>query len=398
MAQQQQFTPAVLGPDLQQKQNELSRRSMYAQMLMQQGAQMPQGQVVSGHYVAPSWTQQLASALSGALGTKLAMDLPKQEQDLSTLQNQRLAQAMLGGQGGAQGGQPAIGSLPGRSPEQSLAIAQSIGLPAYMKMLGEQGNQRPIAVAPGGTLVDPNTRQPLFTAAQNGVQTVYGPNGPQAQAVPGFAAANAAVAGAETAAQEQARAALDLVDVPDGKGGTIKMPRAQAVQALGAQGGAPGQSGQLGQALSPQVTEARQGLSKVDSQVTGMIRSIDQALEHPGKAFSVGMGSMLPTIPGTAQADFRALQAQLQGQAFLQAFESLKGGGQITEVEGQKAEAAIARLNSAQSQEAYDAALRELRGTLEQARKRAYSSAQMEMPQAAPAAPSGGDFSSLWGG
>lgn len=55
---------------------------------------------------------------------------------------------------------------------------------------------------------------------------------------------------------------------------------------------------------------------------------------------------------------------QINGQAFLQAFNALKGGGAITEIEGQKATEAIARLNTAQSYEDYKAALDELRGVV----------------------------------
>ena len=78
----------------------------------------------------------------------------------------------------------------------------------------------------------------------------------------------------------------------------------------------------------------------------------------------------LPSITGMIQGRIQPLtQAgtdlnvkieQLQGKVFLEAFESLKGGGAITEVEGIKAEKAIARLNRAQSASAYKAALDEL--------------------------------------
>jgi hypothetical protein len=49
----------------------------------------------------------------------------------------------------------------------------------------------------------------------------------------------------------------------------------------------------------------------------------------------------------------------LKGGAFLQARNLLKGGGAITDYEGQKAEAAFARLNQAQSEEDFKAALDE---------------------------------------
>jgi hypothetical protein len=63
---------------------------------------------------------------------------------------------------------------------------------------------------------------------------------------------------------------------------------------------------------------------------------------------------------------------QLGGAAFLEAFESLKGGGQITEIEGQKATAAITRLGQrAVSPENYRAALEELRQVYANAQARA---------------------------
>jgi len=52
---------------------------------------------------------------------------------------------------------------------------------------------------------------------------------------------------------------------------------------------------------------------------------------------------------------------QLSGGAFLQARGLLKGGGAITDFESQKAEAAFARLNAAQSIEDYRAALTEFK-------------------------------------
>ena len=38
---------------------DLSRQKKIAELLMSQGLDQPQGQMISGHYVAPSWTQQL---------------------------------------------------------------------------------------------------------------------------------------------------------------------------------------------------------------------------------------------------------------------------------------------------------------------------------------------------
>lgn len=68
----------------------------------------------------------------------------------------------------------------------------------------------------------------------------------------------------------------------------------------------------------------------------------------------------LPGFLDQGKQDLLVRIEQLQGRAFLEAFESLKGGGQITEREGQAAQAAIARLDRTQSVQAYQAALDEL--------------------------------------
>jgi len=91
------------------------------------------------------------------------------------------------------------------------------------------------------------------------------------------------------------------------------------------------------------------------------IALIDSVLGDPNLGAITGMvqGRLPPmTQVGT---DLNVKIEQLQGQAFLQAFESLKGGGAITEREGIAAQNAIARLNRAQSEEAFRDALVELR-------------------------------------
>lgn len=61
---------------------------------------------------------------------------------------------------------------------------------------------------------------------------------------------------------------------------------------------------------------------------------------------------------------------QLKGNVFLQAYESLKGSGQITEIEGIKAEAAIARMNRAQGAPAFKEALNDFLDVVSTAQKR----------------------------
>jgi len=79
-----------------------------------------------------------------------------------------------------------------------------------------------------------------------------------------------------------------------------------------------------------------------------------------------GVGENL--FPGLQEdyVDLKGRVEQLQGGVFLEAFESLKGGGQITELEGAQAQAALARLNTAQGEEAFKQALKEYRFYIEQ--------------------------------
>ena len=83
-------------------------------------------------------------------------------------------------------------------------------------------------------------------------------------------------------------------------------------------------------------------------------------------------GVLSPTnyLPGTDAANYKTVADQIGGTAFLQAFESLKGGGQITEVEGKKATDAMARLSTTQSDDEYKKSLEELRWVMVNGQRR----------------------------
>ena len=124
---------------------------------------------------------------------------------------------------------------------------------------------------------------------------------------------------------------------------------------------------------------------------------------HPG--FSSYVGATLTPgmrfVEGSDTASFDVRQKQIEGRAFLEAFNSLKGGGSITEKEGEKGTAAIMRMNKASSEREYVAAARELQDILakgvERARAKAGGAAAVPSaaPAAAPAASGVIDFNSL---
>ena len=110
--------------------------------------------------------------------------------------------------------------------------------------------------------------------------------------------------------------------------------------------------------------EAVAGLSGAEAEASEMLALLNKAKNHQGLKDATGLSSVLNPIaaPGSPRRDFLVLLDQLKGKAFLQAFESLKGGGQITEVEGRKATEAMARLNTAQSEGEFTNALMTAKG------------------------------------
>jgi hypothetical protein len=135
-------------------------------------------------------------------------------------------------------------------------------------------------------------------------------------------------------------------------------------------------------------TEARIDAPKAIQQGEDTIKLVDDLLKAPGFKQAVGGSRLLQVqrIPGTSAKDFDIRLDQLKGQQFLQAFESLKGGGHITEVEGKKATDAIARMDAAGSEKEFVNAAREFQATIRTGVERARK-AQSGGATTPPAAP-----------
>lgn len=129
---------------------------------------------------------------------------------------------------------------------------------------------------------------------------------------------------------------------------------------------------------------AREALPQVEDNARELLSSIDSLDKDPYLDSMVGaVDSWRPNLSSSA-ARVQSKMDQIGGQSFLQAFDKLRGAGQITEVEGAKATAAMARLNAAQNEQDYRAALAELRGVVQRALKTARKRA------AGGASPAGG--------
>ena len=141
--------------------------------------------------------------------------------------------------------------------------------------------------------------------------------------------------------------------------------------------------------IGEETAKAQVALPQVIANSQQILKTIDDLQKHPGKEYSLGLYSKVPTIPGTPQADFRAAANQLKGQTFLQAYQTLRGGGAITDIEGAKGENALARLDQAQTTEAYDKALNDFKDVIKAGMLRAAAKARGAGGATAPAASGG---------
>ena len=96
---------------------------------------------------------------------------------------------------------------------------------------------------------------------------------------------------------------------------------------------------------------------------------------HPGFRGAVGAGFGERFLPGTEAASFQALYDQVTGGAFLQAYETLRGTGQITEIEGAKATSAITRMQLSQNEREFIKAAREFQDVIRSGVQRAQAKA-----------------------
>lgn len=166
------------------------------------------------------------------------------------------------------------------------------------------------------------------------------------------------------------------------------------------------------QALPGILSNAQAGIDLID-QMVGKQKTVDKSgkvvqegsAPHPGFSNAVG-ATWLPGVrfvPGTDAAGFQALFDQVQGAAFLEAFNALRGAGAITEKEGAKATAARTRMSLAQNEQEFVKAAREyqdvIRKGVENARLKAGGAAgapAAASPGTAPAAPAAAPTVSNW--
>lgn len=171
----------TLPPELYEQQQQLNRQQQMAQMLMQQGQQQPQGQMVSGRYVAPSFFQNIAPLVQGYVGTKLAEKGDKQALELAAKLRQRYGDELKEFRNLMQGREELAPEQAGPTqtgqaiPREMVRGAPNVqgaydfAASAYNPALQAAGIRKltegPIKVGVEDTLIDPVTMKPIFTGA-----------------------------------------------------------------------------------------------------------------------------------------------------------------------------------------------------------------------------------------
>lgn len=100
---------------------------------------------------------------------------------------------------------------------------------------------------------------------------------------------------------------------------------------------------------------AQIGLPKAQAEAQSILDTINELRNHKGLDKGIGASSMFfNRVPGTDAYDFANLHENARGKVFMQAYESLKGAGAITEQEGKAATNAISAMGDLkQSKESY---------------------------------------------
>lgn len=152
---------------------------------------------------------------------------------------------------------------------------------------------------------------------------------------------------------------------------------------------------------------ARAALAKAEVDLPSTMALGEEILNHPGLADAVGFkgapylyGFRDKPFAGTDAAGFQTKYDTFMAKQFLQGYEVLKGGGQITEIEGEQARNAQVAMSQAQNEQEFKKALRDGMGAIkrgvEKLRRVAAMGNGVAGAPAAPAQPSDDDLVSKY--
>jgi len=368
---------------LDEDQRAIARRHRIAEMLMSQGSEPLATNQMAGGYVVPvsplAGVAKVAQQLSGAYISK------KADEKAGELRDRRLS---------------ALGNIDFNSPDAANQLAKNGMIEEAIKM--RMNNAADKSGTPGQWFIPAGAKPYKDESGMTGYQLPDGSIIPnrfsqteyqQRMTDPANRGAVQAAVSGNTVSKATNEAGQEFHDFNKNLNPAIAsgMPGAQAPQidispeASAADramlmeiakktGGTVNQQPVMSQTPAEQAAakisaetqeKASIDLPKVINDTEYSLKLLSDIKNHPGLSDIVGVPNILTnpfgyTLPGTGAADFKAREKQIAGKQFLQAFEVLKGGGQITEIEGEKVTEAMARLAHSQSEKEYKNSLDEL--------------------------------------
>ena len=371
---------------------ELQRRLKMAQAL--QESQVPEGKMISGHYVAPSFTQQLASAYGKYRGGKTEQEAINKYGEYTKSEEAKKAKAYgdyLQKLGGTETTtmQPTnvdlqqgmnVGTSPFGTTDQVAQVAPKFGMntPAPQNMAGTTTQMNPVT-----------TRQPLDAAGQYramlelGTQikdptmireAMMGNVGHLAKTEDRAAdqefqrILNKDKQGFELTQQEKQFAnqmslqkSSQQFQAGEGALNRQNQYRLQApIQVIGPDG--KPQYVERDKAIGMQPYSAAQeakDVNKIQAQKQAEVSAqqvLDQAQSlfmHPGRQAGTGLSSWTSNIPTTQAKDFRANLETFKAQTFVPMVQALKGMGALSDAEGKKLTESVGTFDPSVSEEAF---------------------------------------------
>jgi hypothetical protein len=322
---------------------EVKRKKALAQQLMQRAESIPlDNEMVSGIVVKRSPVEGLSKALQMGLGGYQEGQADKMEADQQAARAAKISEIL------SSGNNPELAQLAQIDPQMALEakfkeMTQSNSTPAAMQMANEY-----LAALDAGDNRRAQALQEFAKTQDKGL--IQLPDGSYAP-LRGYGESLGQIGQATKYGEGIGSGMADLQMKPQ-----IKAAEMQAENLINAQAELP-----------QTMANSQQILDLIENVKTDKGLSASVGLRDPFKgALPFGLN-----IAGTPAADFQAKLDQLGGKQFLEAFQSLKGGGQITQIEGEKATNAIARMQTSQSEKAFMEALSEFEGIVRGAAERA---------------------------
>ena len=358
----------------------IKRRRALAEAMMAQGMESTPIQ---------HWTQGVARLANAYVGKKNAESADNEEKARKQAAMDQLSAALSGSStnGEQQSYSDLAKSLSGNPDLAPYAIQmQMTDMQNRAKARAEQEAALGKPTQVGDQLVIPKTKEVLFSGRQKAPEGMRYNDAGTLEEIPGYVGMRSKIAASGRAPGTPYYQALPVMN-PDGKPGYAVFDARSGDMRTGELPGGAVVPAQYSPALQGRIASEKEagkikGGSQAEAEVNlnqnlqeagNTIKLVDELIQHPGLKQAVGKSSILgvQNVPGTDAKAFMIRLNQLKGKQFLQAFESLKGGGHITEIEGQKATEAMSRMDNATTENEFISASREFQRIIRQGMERA---------------------------